>query len=238
VVGASPPHTLIVKIGSVGDVHLDLAPSTVERMKAAVAELNQAGGVVIYYRESPYQDASELASATFKQLGDLKPRILLGTKAPSEWGVLDWVEVQRNPHLSRIFFARGQKFLMSAEQTAEQPKQVVRVGGPLQPENEDRFFKEIDLLIRADRVLEAKPVSSELAMEEKAAGKPSLHLRLAYASRRWASVYPADDIPSNVDSFYRDLWWLVERTFSAEAWRGRKVSGETAQTFLDEAKRD
>src|SRR6266849_1613041 len=103
----SAPRALIVKIGSAGDVYVDFKPSSPDRMQAAVTSLNQAGGVVIYYRESPYQEPSEAASATFKQLAELKPRILMGTQAPSEWGRLDWVEVQRNPAVARVFFSRG-----------------------------------------------------------------------------------------------------------------------------------
>src|SRR6266849_6146712 len=86
----STPPRLVVKIGSAGDLHLDFKPASLELMREAVGRLNQAGGIVVYYGESPYQAASEAALATFKELVALKPRILLGTNAPSEWGRLDW----------------------------------------------------------------------------------------------------------------------------------------------------
>ena len=58
---------------------------------------------------------------TFKQLLALKPRIMMANNAPSEWGRLDWVEVQRNPAVSRIFLARGQRFLISPPATSASP---------------------------------------------------------------------------------------------------------------------
>ena len=232
--GQERPRTLIVKVGSAGDVYLDFKPASVEQMRGAILEINQAGGFVIYYRESPFQDASDAASATFKVLVDAKPRILLGTKAPSEWGRLDWVEVQRNPAIARVFIARGKKFLISPEPTAERPKSQVLIGGPLRPENEDRILKEIDFLIRADRVLETPPVSADLSMDQTAVTAPSLHLRLAYANRRWASAYPADEIPSNITSFYKDLLWSMERTFAGAAASSQRLSGVKAFQAIQE----
>lgn len=231
---AQPPRALIVKIGSEGDVYLNFKPASVEQMRAALHELNQVSGVVIYYRESPYRDASDAASATFQHLVELKPRIMLGTKAPSEWGQLDWVEVQRSPAIARVFIARGQKYLISPEPTVEHPKGRVLVGGPLQSETEDRILQEIDLLIRADRVLETPGIAPQLAMDEQAMKAPSLHLRLAYATRRWASAYPADAIPSNIASFYNDLLWFAGRTFGQAAERGQKLTGAEALNAIKE----
>lgn len=233
--GEARPRTLIVKIGAGGDVFVNFKPASLEQLRTAVNELSQAGGYVTYYRESPYAEASEAAAATFRQLAELKPRILLGTKAPSEWGRLDWVEVQLNPSMSRVFFARGKKFLLSPEPSAQRPKPVVVVGGPLTGENEDRVFKEIDLLIRADRVLETPQVASDLAMDEARKTANELHLRLAYAARRWASAYPANAIPSNIEAFYRDLWWLVDRTFGDAAASGKKITGQDALELIKQA---
>lgn len=233
----SPPPTLIVKIGSEGDVHLNLnpEPSSLERMQETVTRLNQAGGIVIYYPESPYHTSSESAMVSFKQLLALKPRILMGNNAPPEWGRLDWVEVQRNPGVSRLFFSRGARFLLSPAATPDQPKQSVMVGGPLQGDDEDRFFKAMDLSIRAARVLETLQQGPETSMDDKAATLRSLHIRIGYATRRWASAYPADEIPSNIASFDRDLWWLVGRTFASPA-TGRKLSGEEVLGLLESPK--
>jgi len=229
----SPPPRLIVKIGSGGDVHLDLKPANLELMTEVVGRLNQAGGIVVYYGESPYQAASEAALATFKQLIALKPRILLGTNAPSEWGRLDWLEIQRNPTVSRIFFRRGEKFLLSPAPTPDQPKQRVFVGGPLQASSEDTFFKAMDLVVRAARVMETPQQAPATAMDEKAVAVPSLHLRLGYATRRWASAYEPAEIPSNIASFERDLWWLASQTFAHLGKDGRELSGQAALEFFD-----
>jgi hypothetical protein len=230
------PPRLVVKIGSAGDVHLDFKPANLELMQEAVSRLNQAGGIVVYYGESPYQAASEAALAIFKQLVALKPRILLGTNAPSEWGRLDWVEIQRNPAVSRVFFRRGEKFLLSPAPTADQPKQRVLVGGPLKTSNEDTFFSAMDLVIRAARVLETRQQAPEMAMDDQAVAMPSLHLRLGYAARRWASVYRTDEIPSNIASFERDLWWLASQTFAHLGKDGRELSGQAALEFFNNPK--
>jgi len=232
----SPPPRLIVKIGSGGDVHLDLKPANLELMTEVVGRLNQAGGIVVYYGESPYQAASEAALVTFKQLVALKPRILLGTNAPSEWGRLDWLEIQRNPTVSRIFFRRGEKFLLSPAPTPDQPKQRVLVGGPLQVGNEDTFFKAMDLVVRAARVIETPQQAPEMAMEDQAVTTPSLHIRLSYATRRWASAYRPAEIPSNIASFERDLWWLASQTFAHLGKDGRELSGQAALEFFNSPK--
>src|SRR5712692_6192887 len=211
----STPPRLVVKIGSAGDLHLDFKPANLELMTEVVGRLNQAGGIVVYYGESPYQAASEAALVTFKQLVALKPRILLGTNAPSEWGRLDWLEIQRNPTVSRIFFRRGEKFLLSPAPTPDQPKQRVLVGGPLQTSNEDTFFK---------------------AMDDQAVTTPSLHLRLSYATRRWASAYRTAETPSNIASFERDLWWLASQTFAHLGKDGRELSGQAALEFFNSPK--
>jgi hypothetical protein len=230
------PPRLVVKIGSAGDVHLDFKPANLELMQDAVGRLNAAGGIVVYYGESPYQPASEAALATFKQLVALKPRILVGTNAPSEWGRLDWVEIQRNPAVARIFFRRGEKFLLSPAAAPDQPKQRVLVGGPLSASSEDTFFKAMDLIVRAARVLESPQQAPELSMDEHAVARPSLHLRLSYATRRWASAFQTHEIPTHIASFERDLWWLASETFAHLSKSGRELSGQAALEFFDSPK--
>jgi hypothetical protein len=228
----SPPRRLIIKIGSAGDVHLDFKPGTLEQMQAAVAELNQAGGIVVYYAESAYQQASDAAMATFKKLLELKPRILMGNNAVSEWGRLDWVEVQRNPAVSRFFFRRGEKFLLSPAATPDQPKQRVLVGGPMTASNDDTLFKMLDLVIRCARVVETPQQAPEMAMEDKAVTTPSLHIRLGYAARRWASAYAGGEIPANITSFERDVWWVASHTLANLEHDARRLTGQAAIDFF------
>ncbi len=229
---ASQPRRLIVKIGFSGDVFLDFKPASLEQMQAAVTEVNAAGGVVVYYTESAYQTASDAAMGMFKKLLALKPRILMGNNAASEWGRLDWVEVQRNPAVSRFFFRRGEKFLVSPAATPDQPKQRVLVGGPMTSANNDALFKTLDLVIRCARVLETPRQTPELAMDDTAVTAPSLHIRLAYAGRRWASAYPAGEIPANIASFERDVWWVASHMLSNLERDTRKLSGQEALDFM------
>jgi hypothetical protein len=79
-------------------------------LAAAIRQLNADDGVVTYYRESPETEGSAAAAEAFGHLLELRPtRIRMGDQAPSEWGELQWIEVEEAPAVSRIFLARGQK---------------------------------------------------------------------------------------------------------------------------------
>jgi hypothetical protein len=208
----APPRRLIVKIAMDGTLYVDFRLATLDQLGVAVRQLNADGGIVVYYRESPFETGSDAAAAVFTQLAALKPRVLMGNKAPSEWGRLDWVEVQRNPQLSRVFVARGQQFLVYPEAT-DGAKPTVLMGGPLSGEAEDALLKNIDFLVRTDRLIETPPRAAQLAMDEATSRQPSLHVRIGYQTRRWAAVFPEGEAPSNIEAFYRDLWVLMKRSF-------------------------
>src|SRR3984893_18392668 len=112
--GTPGPRTLLVKVALDGQAYVDYQTASREQLAAALAAVTREGGSVTYYRESPETEGSDEAAATFAAIADLKPPLRLGGQAPSEWGRLDWVEVEQSPHLCRVFVARGQKFLVSA----------------------------------------------------------------------------------------------------------------------------
>jgi hypothetical protein len=227
-----------VKVGLDGQAYLDGAAVTLEELAGRIAVLNREGGALTYYRESPATDGTDASAATFQAIIDLRPVIVLGSNAPSEWGRLEWVEVEEAPMVSRFFLARGERFLISAPgSTSRAPassnpgdaEPPVVVGGPLSAEVEDDWLGWVDLLIRSDRVIETPPRQPELAMQEPARSRPSLHLRIAYDRRRWASWYPAAVAPSHILSFNADLWRLARHLVTGA---GRRLSPAEAKQFF------
>ena len=224
---------MIVKIGLDGRVYVDREEVSPDVLSERVAALNRAGGALTYYRESPETEGSDAALDAFQRLVELRPVIRLGSRAPSEWGRLEWVEVEEAPFVSRFFLARGEKFLVSMPPTPSEPKPPVRLGGPLSAELEDGPFDEIDLLVRSDRVIETPPREPELTLSDSARSQPSLHLRIGYDRGRWASWYPIHDVPPHIASFHQDLWRVARRfvdTFDPS--RERELGPDEARGFF------
>jgi hypothetical protein len=94
----------------------------------------------------------------------------------------------------------------------------------------------MDLVVRAARVVETPPRAPEMAMDETAVTSPSLHVRLGYEARRWAAAYQPNEVPINIASFERDLWWLASQTFAHLGKDGRELSGQAALEFFDGSK--
>ena len=224
---------MIVKIDAEGGAHIDYEPVSLATLRERVAALIQQGGHVTYYRESPETDGTDAAAETFRALLELKPRIQLGMQAPSEWGRLEWVELEESPHVARFFLARGQRFLVSRPPSAAEPRPPVLLGGPLPPEDEDEWFTQIDLLVRSDRVVETPGSSPEMAMSEAGQAQPALHVRIAYDRVRWASWYPSIEVPSHIESFRDDLWLFATR-FAPPSGEGRRLTNEEASRFFEQ----
>jgi len=220
---------MVVKIGLDGQAYLDGAAVSLEELASRIAALNCEGGALTYYRESPATDGTDASAATFGAILDLRPVIVLGSNAPSEWGRLEWVEVEEAPMVSRFFLARGERFLISAPSNPGDAKPPVMLGGPLSAEAEDDWFAWVDLLIRSDRVIETPPHQPEFAMQEPARSRPSLHLRIVHDRGRWASWYPAASAPSHILSFNADLWRLARHLVSGA---GRPLSPAEAKQFF------
>ncbi len=69
-------------------------------------------------------------------------------------------------------------------------------------------------------------------MDDAAITTPSLHIRLGYAARRWASAYARGEIPANIASFERDVWWVASHTLANLEHDARKLSGQAAADFF------
>jgi hypothetical protein len=207
-------RNLVLKVGLGGEVYLDGRPVTGSELDAAIIALNTEGGFVTYYRESPETEGSAAAAAAFKDLLARRPKIRLGNTAPSEWGTLQWIEIEETPHLSRFFLAASQRFLISFPARPGQ-KQVVFVGGPLSTKSESAWLGQLDFIIRSDRVMETPLHNAHLCFTPAASAEPSLHLRISYPpERRWAARYLPAKIPGNIASFHADVMRVAGRTTS------------------------
>ena len=225
-------RALIVKISLQGDVYIDGKAADADQMAQAIRQLNADDGAVIYYRESPETEGSAAAADAFKRLFDLRPaRIQLGNKAPSQWGSLEWLEIEEAPNVSRIFLARGEKYLIAFPRTPGRPPQPVHLGGPLPPDRERGWLGQFDFVISSDRVIETKPHHPELCLVEAGQHEPSLHIRISYGEkRRWASRYLVAEVPSNIASFHADAFRIARRM---TAGPGTELSAADAARFFD-----
>jgi hypothetical protein len=207
-------RNLVLKIGLRGDIYIDGKAASLEQMAQAVTAVNAEGGVVSYYRESPEAPATAETMDAFKQLVALRPKIQLGSKAPSQWGELQWFEIEEAPHVWRVFLARGQQFLVSLAPPPGQKAEVF-IGGPMPPASEDAWFAQLDFIVCSDRVLETPMHEPDLVFHESAQDDPSLHIRISYGSnRRWACRYRLSEIPSHLASFQTDVTRVARRMVS------------------------
>lgn len=213
---------ITVKLDYDGSPIVDGQRLDVEAMAASVRAVVSRGGGVRYFRERPTQEANDAASLTFQRLIALRPPIQLGDKAPSEWGRLDWFEFEEKPQISRIFFARAQKFLVGVPEV-----EPVLVGGPLVADAEASVFGELQMLVSSDRVIETPMRNPQEAFLPQ--GGVGTHLRIAYEDRRWAAWWPPEAVPSNIQSLRFDLGALARRLVGGG---GRELSPGEASTFF------
>ncbi len=191
---------LIVKIGLAGDVYVNLRSVSVPEMLEAVRQIKEKDGFVVYYREAAMQDSAPEAMEIFKRLVELKPAIQMGNMAQSEWGKLTWVEIEEAPVVSRFFLGRGQ-MLMSLPRLSE-----IVIVKKVDHCVAESIFSKVDLFVRCDRILETPMHEPELCLDPSTQARPSLHVRLAYGDKGWASQYEIDDVPSNLRSFHQDVY--------------------------------
>jgi hypothetical protein len=97
------------------------------------------------------------------------------------------------------------------------------------PEAEQRWIKQFDMIMRSDRIMEAPPHHAELCFSEAGHGDPSLHIRISYGPRRWASRYLLPDVPGQVASFHADVVRIARRMTSGT---GRELPAEEAKRFF------
>jgi hypothetical protein len=110
------------------------------------------------------------------------------------------VEIEEAPVVSRFFLARGQEMLIYLPGLGEG-----YVAKKIDDRVSDSILSKVDLFVRCDRVLETPMHEPELCLDPRAQARPSLHVRLAYGDKGWASHYAIDDVPSNLRSFQHDV---------------------------------
>jgi hypothetical protein len=196
---------MVIKVATNGDIYMDGSQVSTAEMSAALARAQESGEAVTYYRESPRTEPSAAANHVFQKVIEARVAVRLGHQAPSEWGALDWVEVEESPHRSRFFMARGQQFLVAyPPEVGAEPDTYV--AGPLEGDGETRWIDQVDLLVRSDRVMETEASEPHLTFDAEALKRPGLHLRVGYGEDpRWASHYERDMAPAHIRAFHRDL---------------------------------
>lgn len=176
---------------------------------------------ILYYFESPELAPAAEQLATLEQLRAGAATVLDGRAHASEWGVLQWFELEEAPHVMRLAIVPDQPILFATEEAtwlidadAERRAEVASA---------------IDFLIRANRVVETRPNEPAKAFEKSAQRKPSLHVRISYGGeRRWATFHPLREVPENIRAFAAGC-----RAYGNEHLReGRAVSGADALRFL------
>jgi hypothetical protein len=223
---------LVVKMGLRGDVYVDGRAVTWEELAGAIRQLNVDDGAVTYYRESPETEGSAPASDAFQHLLELRPnKIRMGDQAPSEWGGLQWIEVEEAPDVSRIFLASGEKYLISFPRMPGRPPTPVFVGGPFAAEVEQHWMRQFDMIISSDRIIDTPVHRPELCFSEAGLRDASLHIRISYGpDRRWASRYLVSEVPGQVASFHADVMRIARRMTSGT---GRELPADEARGFFE-----
>lgn len=199
---------MVIKVAASGDIYMDGRLVSAEELTASLAAVKERGEAVTYYRESPRSDPTAAANDVFRRVMEARVNIRLGHQAPSEWGTLDWVEIEESPHRSRFFMARGQQFLIAYREVGADPgaDPVTYVGGPLSEDTEERWLSQIDLLVRSDRVMETPPSDGRLCFDPEALKRPGVHIRVGYGpEQRWASHYEIEVVPPNLRAFQEDV---------------------------------
>lgn len=194
------------------------------KLVASPGELQEkiaAATSILHYFESPELAPSAEQLASLERLRAGTAPVLDGRLQQSEWGVLQWFELEEAPHVMRLAIVPDQPILFASDGAtwlidADAARRSEVAGA-------------IDFLIRANRIVETRPNEPAKAFDAAAQKKPSLHARISYGGeRRWATFHPLRDVPDNVRAFVAGCV-----AYGREHLReGRQVSGADALRFL------
>lgn len=129
---------------------------------------------------------------------------------------LTWFELQLCPFHFRLAILPGQRALIgfSPVEGSEDCTALMPYAG-----NEaavDGLLAALDGAIRKNRIFETEQRTPEHAFAEAAMQTDSLHFRAAYSdNRRWAAVYPWDELPANVQALLEECQQLGRQTLQA-----------------------
>jgi len=214
----------LAKIDRQGNVYWDwklVAPRELEGLIAPATS-------ILYYFESPELRASAEQLAALARLQRGKVPVLDGRTEPSEWGALQWFELEEAPFAMRLAIVPDQPILFAAKEQgqAEASTWIIEA----EPQRIAEVSSAIDFLIRANRLIETRPNEPAKAFDKAAQSKPSLHVRISYGGeRRWATYHPINDVPDNVRAFQAGCLAYGLEHLTTDA---RKVSGADALRFL------
>jgi hypothetical protein len=207
----------LAKIDRQGNVYWDWKLVSPPELGSLIAGATS----ILYYFESPELAPTPEQLATLERLRTGAAPLLDGRAEPSEWGTLQWFELEEAPHAMRLAIVPDQPILFATEAAtwlidADAERRAALAGA-------------IDFLIRANRVVETRPNEPAKAFDKAALRKPSLHARISYGGeRRWATFHPLREVPENIRAFQAGCL-----AYGREHLReGRAVSGADAVRFL------
>jgi hypothetical protein len=191
-----------------------------------LAEVRDAGGVVIYYRESPSKEPTPEQMDAFGHIPASRVSVILGDQAPPEWGRLEWFEMDECPFQFRLGIVPNQPVLYIDTASAEGAYVLRRdqAGDAIQ-----LLLDHLTLLISAHRLVETKPTAPERAFSPQVDINSTncVQLRFAFDSDvQWASFYEPNALPENVQSFYEECRRFARQLIATGG--GRPLSPEEA----------
>jgi hypothetical protein len=214
----------LAKIDRQGNVHWDwklVAPRELDGLIGAATS-------ILYYFEAPELAPTGEQLATLERLRRATVPVLDGGTEPSEWGTLQWFELEEAPFTMRLAIVPDQPILFAAKEKGQAEASTWIVDA--EPARIAEVSSAIDFLIRANRVVETRPNEPAKVFAKAAQQTPSLHVRISYGGeRRWMTYHPTNDVPQNIRAFQAGcLAYGLEHLTGA----AKKVSGADALRFL------
>ncbi|HEV3164465.1 MAG TPA: hypothetical protein VGZ22_10605 [Isosphaeraceae bacterium] len=223
-------HPSVVKVSRTGEVYWDGALVAAEELVTQLKQVNERQSGIVYYRESPEREPTREQFATFQAIIAQGVTVQLGLDAPSEWGVLEWFEVQECPHEFRFAGVPGQPVLFACRPDPEADVQTWLLRREGRDAEIEGIYRSVDLLISSNRVLETEPRKPDDVFQEAAMQMPSVHLRIGYEGKKWQACFDSADLPTNLQSFYDGCREFGLKELAARP--GREIPGEQALAMV------
>jgi len=183
------------------------------------------GGIVVYL-ESPELPPSAEQTGVMELLQRGGWTIDHGLRRPSEWGTLEWFEMEETPQVMRLALIPRQPILFAGTIRGRLSTWMADVDAAQRAS----FTSEVDYLIRANRVIETKPDDPEKAFAEDTRKMPALHIRIAYVeSGRWQACFRSGKLPPSIQAFQQGCIALGMKRLASS---GKEMSPAAALEML------
>ena len=196
-----------LKLSKAGELYLDREAVNLTDLTTRLLALKKQGDHIVYYRESPGEEPSKDMQEILEVIMATKIPIQMGDETQSEWGALQFFEVEVAPQQLRFAITPDQPlFFGYTREGAAKPDTFYR-----KLPDQERWVKAVDLLVSADRVIETDAHEPQRAFTSEALKIPSVHIRVVYDQRKgWQSWYPMpmQQVPSNIRSLLQDCMEL------------------------------